>query len=817
MLSLFLTTIAVSGALQIVAAQNSTAGKSTTDWTRYVNPFIGTEGSVPGTAFNGGNIFPGAVVPFGAVKIGPDVTTFNESITVNAGYTPDGNVTAFSLTHVSGTGGGPVYGVVSQMPLASLEDVNLLDNLTYMATRSGNDSASVGYYKSTFDNGIVTELAASSHTGFLQYTFPGKEDGHILVDVSHYLPSYGGGSQSQFYSNGEITVSADGKQYKGYGVYRGAFSQIPAYQIYYCGEFESAPKSSRIFSGRYTDPYWPTTFNEQPIFGNSTTASGGPLTYQYGGRVGAIFDFNSDITTVKSKVAISWKSTNLACQNLASEITHWNLPDVVIDAKKLWNDDVLGKITTTDLSNRTRLEMFYTGLYHTHLMPTDKTGENPHWETSEPTYDDYYTFWDTFRCLNSLMLLLTPDRAAGIIRSAIDIWRHENFMPDGRSGFYNGQVQGGSNADNVLADAYIKGLQYGIDWNDAFSAMKTNAELTPYNTFDPADTTSSTKEGRGALPDWLNLGYITPSYTRSLSRTVEYSLNDFAVAQVAKGIDPESYEKYLNRSAGWQYLWQHDLKSLNFTGFLAPLYANGTRESAADYDPLGCGDCEGSSVAYEALPWEYSWTVPFDMETLINFMGGNNATESRLDSMFIPGLRTNGVGIGGQNGAGTTLFNPGNEPSFSTPLLYNYLPGRQWKTVLQTRNIVNTYYNSGKSGLPGNSDSGALDSWMLWQMLGFYPVATQPVYLIGSPWFTDISMAVGDGKRLSIKAQNLSDSSYYVQSVKVNGQAWNQSWFTHDDIKDGGSLEFVLGSSPTAWDSGLLPPSPGHVTTSKTL
>jgi putative alpha-1,2-mannosidase len=121
------------------------------------------------------------------------------------------------------------------------------------------------------------------------------------------------------------------------------------------------------------------------------------------------------------------------------------------------------------------------------------------------------------------------------------------------------------------------------------------------------------------------------------------------------------------------------------------------------------------------------------MQTLMNFMGGNNATESRLDTMFIPGLRTNGVGVGGANGAGTTLYNPGNEPRFSTPLLYNYLPGRQWKTVLQTRGIVNTYYGSDNSGLPGNSDSGALDSWMLWQMLGLYPVATQPIYLVGSP------------------------------------------------------------------------------------
>lgn len=196
-----------------------------TDWTQYVNPFIGTEGPVPGSAYNGGNTFPGAVVPFGSVKLGPDTTSFNLTIGQNAGYTPDGNVTAFSLTHVSGTGGGPVYGVVSQMPLATIEGVNVLDNLTYMTPRVEHDTANVGYYKTTFQNEIVTELSATSHVGMLQYGFPASSGRHILVDVSHYLPSNGGGYQSQFYANGEIEVSDDGRQYTGWGVYKGAFSE----------------------------------------------------------------------------------------------------------------------------------------------------------------------------------------------------------------------------------------------------------------------------------------------------------------------------------------------------------------------------------------------------------------------------------------------------------------------------------------------------------------------------------------------------------------------------------------------------------------
>jgi predicted alpha-1,2-mannosidase len=622
----------------------------------YVDPFIGTEGTVPGTGYNGGNTFPGAVTPFSMVKIGPDVTTFNTSIGANAGYLPDGNVTAFSLTHVSGTGGGPVYGVVSQMPLATLDGVNVLDNLTYMQPRSEKDQASVGYYRSTLQNGIDVELTATHHVGFLQYAMPGNQDSHVLVDVSHYLPSYGGGNQAQVYSNGDIDVSEDGSQYTGSGVYRGAFSHIPNYKIYFCGQFNHAAKASRVFTGPYTDPYFPSVWNAQAVFGNVSSASGGPAYYQYGKRVGSVFTFGPEVSQLQSKVGISFVSTENACNYIDQEIPHWDFRQTVSEAQDAW-EDVFTKISTTDLSNQTRLQMFYTALYHTHLMPTDRTGENANWETSEPSYDDYYTLWDTFRCLNSLWTLISTDRAIGMVRSLIDIWRHEQFMPDGRSGNANGQVQGGSNSDNVLADAFVKELRGGINWTDGYLAMKTNAELTPWNNYDVGDPTGSTIEGRGALPDWLEYGYLTPNYDRSVSRTIEYSLNDFALSQVAKEITPEEYQKYLNRSAGWQYQWDPKLTSYNFSGFVAPRYANGSRDPS--YDPAICpGYCEFGGYTYEALGWEYTWTVPFDMETLIAFMGGPNTTEARLDTMFIPGLKTSGVGSGQMNGVGSTFFNP---------------------------------------------------------------------------------------------------------------------------------------------------------------
>ena len=223
---------------------------SALNYPQYVNLFIGTQGSVPGSSYNGGNVFPGASLPFGAVKVGVDTTEFNSSTDANGGYTPDGNVTAITMLHESGTGGAPKYGVVAQMPLASLDGVNVLDNLTYMQPRIGNDSGSMGQYMTVLENGITVEMAASMHAGMMNYTSDGQK--HILVDLSHYLPTQDEAVASQAYTNGRIDVSNDGRQYSGYGIWRGGWNEGPDYTVYFCSEFEAPPESFRLFHGPAT-------------------------------------------------------------------------------------------------------------------------------------------------------------------------------------------------------------------------------------------------------------------------------------------------------------------------------------------------------------------------------------------------------------------------------------------------------------------------------------------------------------------------------------------------------------------------------------
>lgn len=150
---------------------------------------------------------------------------FNTSTDATGGYTPDGNVTAITMLHESGTGGSPKYGIIPSMPLASLEGANLLDNLTYMQPRTGNDSVSVGYYKSNWQNGVTVELSASMHAGLMQSTYPMNGDAYVLVHLSHYLPTQNESVAEQMYGNGHIDLSNDGRQYSGYGVWRGGWNE----------------------------------------------------------------------------------------------------------------------------------------------------------------------------------------------------------------------------------------------------------------------------------------------------------------------------------------------------------------------------------------------------------------------------------------------------------------------------------------------------------------------------------------------------------------------------------------------------------------
>ncbi|PPJ60957.1 hypothetical protein CBER1_08592 [Cercospora berteroae] len=520
------------------------------NWAQYVNPFIGGEGVIPGFAYGGGDIFVGASRPFSLAKVGIDTYEPNISFaSINGGWTPQGIVTGISMMHVSGTGGAPKYGIISQMPLTKLDEgVNLLDNTTYWQKRvNGSERASVGLYGTTLENGVKLEIAGGRRSGFLEFKFPAEaSEKHILVDVSHLLPELQGRNTGQFYAGGSIALEDDGRQYVIWGSYGGGFSNSAPATTYFCGEFDHNPDQARTFRGRNTMPVirQHTLANEPipyPTFRNRSKEESGPLT----DRVGAIFSWpKGSLNVVKSRIGISFISMEQACANKDEEIKSWDLQGLVDEAVEEWNRDVFSKIRVPvdEDQNRTNLALLYSNMYFAHLMPSDRRGENPLSE-AEDHWDDFYTAWDIFRCTTSLYHLTQPDRYQSMIRALIDVWKIEGYLPDGRSGEYNGLVQGGSNADNILADAHVKDLP-NIDWNEAYQAMVKDAEVMPFNDFSYRAQDASNEHGRGALDDWLELGYVSVDhYSRMISRTIEYSLNDFSLSQVARGIAPEDVFK----------------------------------------------------------------------------------------------------------------------------------------------------------------------------------------------------------------------------------------------------------------------------------
>lgn len=244
------------------------------------------------------------------------------------------------------------------------------------------------------------------------------------------------------------------------------------------------------------------------------------------------------------------------------------------------------------------------------------------------------------------------------------------------------------------------------------------------------------------------------------------------------------------------------MKALGFSGFVGPRDAAGFLEQ----DPLSCGGCYWRDRYYQALPWEYSFNAHHDIAHLVGLCGGDARFVERLETTFRPGV------FAGNAPFGHTLFNPGNEPSFTTPYLYSYV-NRQDLAVKRSRAVAKAYYAPRPNGLPGNSDAGAMESWLLWNMLGLYPMTGQPVFLIGSPWFSDLTVDLGAGRKLHVTTTGGREDAFYVQSLRVNGAPWDRTWLTWDDIfARGGTLEFELGREPTNWTTGPPPPSLASLT-----
>ncbi|CBF75442.1 hypothetical protein AN3764.2 [Aspergillus nidulans FGSC A4] len=406
------------------------------------------------------------------------------------------------------------------------------------------------------------------------------------------------------------------------------------------------------------------------------------------------------------------------------------------------------------------------------------------------------SIWDSFRVQHPLLTIIDPETQSRMVRSLLDTYKHEGYLPDCRMSLCKGWTQGGSNADIVLADAYVKNLTGPIDWSLAYEAMVNDAEKEPLEW---------SYEGRGGLQSWKRLGYIPyldfdylgfGTNSRSISRTVEYAYNDFCVATVGRGLGKgQEYETYLARSGNWRNLYKKDQTSFvngtdtGFVGFFQPRYLNG---SWGYQDPIACSALSGSwcsltsnpSETFESSVWEYQFYVPHAMSSLIHTLGGDSAFTSRLDYFHTSGLA-----------------DIGNEPVFLTVYQYHYA-GRPALSAKRVHSYIPSRFNASFSGLPGNDDSGAMGAFTAFAMMGLFPNPGQNVYLITPPFFEEISVENPVTSRTAtVRIRNFDPrySSIYIQKAWLNGEVYGKSWIGHEFFTEGGTLELVLGEEESEW------------------
>ena len=700
-----------------------------------VDPFIGVDWH--------GQAFLGATVPFGMVKVGPDMASFDGAPS-KFGYLSGGQILGFSHLHLSGASGK--YGNIRIMPATGALD------LADVASPANREVATPGYYAATLTRPDVrAEMTTTGRVGLHRYTFRSGENAHLTVRLDQIL-TQSKGREGQRFLGASLSIDSP-REISGMGRYIGGWNMGAEYRVYFALVADQDANSARVWNGK--------TFSTDRRLEVGEDAPIG-ATLDYAGKAGRILNV---------RVGISFVSVEQARRNALRDR---DFESARAEAEAAWRK-VLSTVQVEG-GRESERRQFYTALYHTMLMPSDRTGENPNWQSSEPYYDDYHAIWDTFRSAWPLLTLIQPQRSRDMLRSLIDIYRHDGWMPDARAGNSNGRTQGGSNSDVVVADAFVKGLD-GIDYKTALAAMVKNATVPPPD---------AEKEGRGGLPDYLGKGYISTDYPRAGSRTVEYAYDDFAIAQVACGLGQRDLAaRYVRQSGNFANLWDRDLEVDGVKGFLRPRRPDGSWA-----EPYLARRGTWPDFFYEADLWTYSVYAPQDMARLIALAGGREAFMHRLDVTF-----------------DRLLFDMTNEPGFLMPMLYHWL-GRPDKSANRIIDYRTKRFLDARGGTPGAEDSGAMSSWLAFHSMGFFPVAGQDLYLIGTPVFTRSTLDLGNGSHFVVEAPGADDpANRYVQRAELNGRPIERAWFRHSEIAKGGRLVLHMGPAPTAFGMRELPPS----------
>jgi len=751
--------------LLVGLSASAVAQQSEKEPIHWVNPFIGTHRM--------GHTFPGATVPFGSVQLSPNTDTI--SYAVDGKYNPkvydycagyqydDSTIVGFSHTHFSGTGHSDL-GDILVMPTTGKLRLNpgtsSNPNSGYRSRFShNNESAQPNYYQVHLsDYGINAELTTTTHVGMHRYTFPKSADAHIIVDLAHGIYNYPGKNVWTFVRAENDTLITGYRQTHGWARTR---------TVYFAISFSKPFKSYGLVNSEELiyRGFW-RRFDQNSNFSENA-----------GHEIKCHFDFVTDENEqILMKVAISPVSTNGALKNLAAETPHWDFDCVVKEGQALWNKE-LAKIEVKTLTDDDKIN-FYTSLYHSFLGPTVYMDVDGHYKGLDQNihtaegFTNYTTFslWDTYRALHPLFNIIQPQRNVDMIKSMLAHYSQSvhKMLPVWSHYANENWCMIGYHSVSLLADAIVKG-------NDDFD---TSFAL------DAAVQTASNGWYDG-LDHYIKLGYVPEDISNnSVSKTLEFAYDDWAIAQMAKKLNNDNiYKEFMQRAQNYRNVFDSSI------GFMRPrLLDGGFKEDFDVLDTHGQGFIEGNA-------WNYSLYVPHDVEGLMELLGGQRELEVYLDSVFNMHLPDkyfeNTEDITREGIMGNYVH--GNEPSHHIPYLYNWT-ANPWKTQETVRMIIDTKYKPTPDGLSGNDDLWQMSAWYIFSALGFYPVAPgSEFYELGSPLVKSATINLENGKTFKIRVVNQSKSNVYVQKVTLNGKDIINNKISHFDILTGGELVFYMG------------------------
>jgi hypothetical protein len=409
--------------------------------------------------------------------------------------------------------------------------------------------------------------------------------------------------------------------------------------------------------------------------------------------------------------------------------------------------------------------IFYTALYHSFLFPwiiSDADGRYRgqdgaiHQASGKLEYGGFSP-WDSFRSQQPLLTLLMPERERDIILSMLDVYRQTGHLPSG--------PMTGNHSVPIIADAWCKGIR-GFDPEQAYEAMRKGIVEAPYL---PADREV-----------YRRLGYLPLTYPESVTRTVEYAYDDWALSRFAVDALHRDVNADGLSQGSYSYRNVFDADQL----FFLPREAGALPREGGRFQRR-----PGTSGYKEGDQWVYTYFVPQHPEDLVNLLGGGRAFAGRLDKA----LRD-----------GEIVFD--NETVFHIPYLFNYagLPGKtgEWVSALRDGRFAPT-----PGGLPGNDDLGAFSSWFVFSAMGFFPVCPgRPEYAIGTPLFSSLTLHLAEGRKFVIHAPGAGGSNRYVRSLTVDGNRYDRLALSDSLVRKGGEAVFEMSDAP---DDGWVRPLAG--------